>query len=165
MIASVSLRTGQSLRRGLGPSNYLSRGLELYLSPKDVRRWEHAAKAIKGKTFWKGRLIDNAEREYKNIKNSLCASVPNITFGWDSSEPFDWKRNADHALSSLAEQPALLWGGMILPFVYGGIHLTAWKFSFPSVIEAILWIGSSIGIMGTISWDVPSLFLVSQESC
>ncbi|MCJ1270800.1 hypothetical protein MMC22_010697 [Lobaria immixta] len=38
----------------------------------------------------------------------------------------------------------------ILPLIYGGIHLAAWNFDFPSHVESILWKVSSFIIMGLI---------------
>jgi len=35
--------------------------------------------------------------------------------------------------------------GMILPLVYGGIHLSAWNFEFPTSVESLLWKLASIG--------------------
>ncbi len=47
---------------------------------------------------------------------------------------FDFDENSDKAIRT-----SLRIVGAILPAIYGGVHLTAWNFEFPSETEALLW--------------------------
>ena len=39
---------------------------------------------------------------------------------------------------------------MLLPIIYGGIHLNAWAFDFPTSVERIIWKVCYIDIMATL---------------
>lgn len=48
-----------------------------------------------------------------------------------------------------------------LPIVYGGIHLSAWNFEFPSVTEDIMWKVASITIALTIPFWLAHLWVMT----
>ena len=52
-------------------------------------------------------------------------------------------------LTNLVNSPLLFFLSILLPIVYGGVHLSAWTFDFPTRVEALLWKIACIDIMGT----------------
>jgi hypothetical protein len=75
-------------------------------------------------------FLSRAERDFAclNVANS------NITFAY-SFGPFGLLSTP----IALIRAPGLYALGLLLPMVYGGIHLTAWNYAFPTSTESLLW--------------------------
>ena len=156
----VTLHTGEALACGLGPLFTRSgQALRLDLSDKDVQRWELAAAAI-----WKLDAIPApdvngfrvwTDTRYEGCNKSLSSSVPNIsynwTFAWSVRDLFTWIVCNEGFR-----------GEMLLPLVYGGIHLSAWDFHFPTAPEGLIWKIACIGIMGSISVQIMIYWTLSS---
>ena len=66
------------------------------------------------------------------------------------NKPFSIKEAQEVLYSTMDDDP-LFWFMLItLPIVYGSVHLTAWKFDFPSRVEQIMWRVACIIIAGGI---------------
>jgi hypothetical protein len=46
--------------------------------------------------------------------------------------------------------PRLVFLALVMPVVYGGIHLSVWNFEFPTALEKLLWKIASIGVAATL---------------
>lgn len=145
----VALYTGQSLQCGFGPSEENScsdqaHGWQLALSFKDIRRWELAARAMDRidaiqnlADFWcdeEGRI-----ETCQGISLDNSNLLPRFGEARRDLGPF--------ALFEIVGGGSDMIPSSILPLIYGGIHLTAWKYAFPSTIEHALWKTSGIGII------------------
>ncbi|PQE04309.1 hypothetical protein CJF30_00010057 [Rutstroemia sp. NJR-2017a BBW] len=53
--------------------------------------------------------------------------------------------------------PGLIVLALLMPVIYGGIHLSVWNFEFPTVLEKLLWKIASVGITATL----PVLFALA----
>ena len=162
-----TLLRDQYLPCGIGPSNW---GAPLHLTSTDIRRWELCASVIieLAKT-------DSREYEYGLAKieiDNLERFLQRLGF----TTPFVINiRNFEidgimDSLSSVVDYTSVLedTGHLLLYLLrfylpltaaYGGIHLSAWKFEFPSPIEAIIWrtacfiiMGNSFALLAIRSW-------------
>jgi hypothetical protein len=53
---------------------------------------------------------------------------------------FEWfAMTNDSDCSELVADPSTYVFLVMLPFLYGGIHLTAWNIEFPSLVESVMW--------------------------
>lgn len=179
---SLILHNGEFLESGIGPK---SKNGYIKMSAKDVRRWELASKELKelGKDEKMSKdkdadkdeemgedqeigNINNAGKVSKEEENGNKTRAPELTlqiqkrmsqiqkkyFGTLATRSRNAKTNSYLTLSfSLG----------ILPLIYGGIHLAAWNFDFPSHVESILWKVSGFIIMGLIPVVLLLLFLGS----
>lgn len=164
-----TLHPGQYLPCGIGVRPY---GHAQYdLGSSDVRRWELAASAIvdimKSSPRERYNLADTVKIESLNrflaeheITCTFEEYLPNLIN--DVLETLD--RYLGPRVSVLKETWALflylLRFFIPLTAAYGGIHLTAWNFEFPSRIESIIWriacfiiIGSSFALLAPPSWN------------
>ena len=155
------------------PGEYLPCGIGLKrmtadlfnLTSVDIRRWELCASAIieilkttspidaynladavkidKLNSFLDGHKLDEA----------FTIQIPN--FSMDDME-WDWIENVDASLLKQTGNLLLYLLRFFIPLTaaYGGIHLSAWNFEFPSRVESILWrtacfiiIGSSFALL------------------
>lgn len=175
---SLILHNGEFLESGIGPD---SANGYIELSAKDVRRWDLASKELgKGEKMSKDEDTDKDEqmgedqeigktnqagkfgKEEENRNNSRASEqtlhqkrslskrisqIQGIYLGTLAKRSRNAKANSKLSyLSSLG----------ILPIIYGGIHLAAWNFDFPSQVESLLWKFSSFIIIGL----APVLFLL-----
>lgn len=102
-------------------------------SAKDIRRWELAYQgASRNNSIQEGLTDVNLIRTVKPFRNALTTVHPPIL----NVEENDLGK-ATFALC-------------LLPIVYGGIHLAAWGFEFPSPVESVLWKISCLFIMSTV---------------
>ena len=146
--AAISLCTGQSLRCGIGPSNNMlssheSHGQELALSHTDIKRWELVAKALKKVVTIEDLArfrcdVNGRIKECQGFSLDGSNLVPNFGEKWSDDE--------GAFLDFIGSRSDMI-PGSVLPLIYGGIHLTAWNYTFPSTVEHILWKISGIGIM------------------
>ena len=113
--AVISLRTGQSLKCGLGPGMGWSRndrGLKLSLSSQDVQRWEFAAKILKKlDTF--SFDVENGNREWSGTRvegyeAGVSLASPNITSEGRITQNIRW--TVEGIIDTVMEERALLLG-------------------------------------------------------
>ena len=104
---------------------------------KDVRRLELTSKAPR----------NEGDRWVFGLRNNLSTHRSDFTFLQMESTRFPLQKN----------KPSLTFV-FLRPLFYGGIHLSAWDFEFPTPIELALWRASGIivgarlfVIVGTIS--------------
>jgi hypothetical protein len=136
-----TLKTGQALKCGFG---FIRRKLDdeeeeiIKLSKKGVARWEQASMAIvriegpkaDSEVFrFKGNEARYPQKYYHNSLNKRPYNLP--------------RRIRSGIYNNIAEvlwqNPELYILLVVLPAVYGGIHITAWDLEFPSGIERLLW--------------------------
>lgn len=65
------------------------------------------------------------------------ANVPGFNVLWFLSG--DLLKIDDAAVRMGYKDAVKLTFGFLLPTIYGGVHLSAWNFEFPSVVEGVLW--------------------------
>lgn len=151
--AIVSLKAGQSLPCGLGPVRMNDGNvLEIALSSKDIRRWELATEALR--KF--DRLQAPEDLYYENNMpeyQGLSLDSPNLLFKGMVPGGSKLERYSEMVFS-VTTVDSMFVSGVILPLIYGGVHLSAWNYSFPSTQECIMWRMSGIGIMAVIPLTV-----------
>lgn len=83
--------------------------------------------------------IGRALRFYRNMRSEELADISELLFGQRQSEPGahigNLVVNSIDAVWNGAEVPGLLYGSVI----FGGIHLAAWNFHYPTSTEQLLW--------------------------
>ena len=163
-----TLLPGQYLPCGLGPWKHLYTLFNL--TSVDIRRWELCASAIREimkttSTIYEYNLAGTVEinsipqflREQK-LDETLAVHIPN--FRTDDIEQYlaVWD-------PSLLRETGYLLLYLLRFFVpltaaYGGIHLSAWNFGFPSRVESVIWrtacfiiMGSSFALLTIPSWE------------
>lgn len=162
--ASITLKPGYALRSGFGYAlrNSWHSEQKLKLSRKQVEKWNRAAafinkhespdfqsqlpQALRPTTFYTWRYPNTQFHE------SLAEISPNFP---DIITYFSFSEIDQYFTDYLIEIPVFGLVATLLPLVYGGVHLSAWNFEFPTKIELLLWKISCFGIMAT----VPVLFL------
>jgi hypothetical protein len=152
----MKLRTGQNLENGLSPGalygyfpsdgsppTYLTKRsnlwsteetvifpLEIHLTRKALLRWERAGNAI----FQDGPAV-------LRISGHIWQRSWNFPYGKSGSfDPF--------SSSNLQNQWTLAMVLIMLLFAYGGVHLFAWNFGFPSSLERLLWRIAGLYLVG-----------------
>lgn len=169
----VALIPGQALNCGIGP--YTLPHLELdeeqritYLSAKDVLRWtklsewlhKYNQRHLRNKvSIAKTEDFDYNQHYSRSLYVQLNSPsgiiVPRDALSQYVSElpeyPFVLFYNGWWmvAMSLAVASNLLLILLVILPLIYGGIHLTTWNFHFASQTEQLLWRIACIDIMGT----------------
>ena len=168
----VALVPGQALDCGVRPNGLALEDVDdgfIYPSTKDVLRWKKLSEWIDNydrqnptKTIVRDYIGDrnyskalyNALQEVLKIRTSsgpLIAHAPNF--------PGNWSLSLDRAswfvaIILITFLPVFLMLLVVLPLVYGGVHLTTWNFGFSSKIEHLLWKIACIDIMGTIPFGL-----------
>jgi hypothetical protein len=145
---SYVLKPGQAAPCGIG--NGTDKALRV--AQRDLRRWETMMP-----------LLDkiNGDRQKPNRLQGISPRYPEQYFHKSLSEGgnlvFSLSTGTSRSLMSMSELAFRSWEetlttllAFILPFLYGGVHLTAWAFEFPSAIESLLWKIACIIIMATI---------------
>ena len=160
-----TLVSGNYLPCGIGLSGY--RHSFCNLTSVDIRRWELCASAISDilettsprdeqhladlDSFLNGHKLDK----------TFAFHIPNFTME-DIENSLD---EYSMPYGSLLRQTGLFLLFLLRFFIpltaaYGGIHLSAWNFEFPSRVESIIWrtacfiiIGSSFALLAVPSWD------------
>ena len=173
------LRPQEVLRCMIGPMPNES----LSLSEKDIKRYCHAAGALRKdpiQHFWKfDKPLPNQPpvcdltylKREKKWTHSTVSLVPR-----SSNFP---NRNFRHTKifallgNSLSDFGIYIW--CTLPIAYGGIHLSAWNFEFPTEVERLLWkiaaictmagMPASIAVCSTLAMmGIIAMILESEES-
>lgn len=144
-----SLKAGESLQCGLGLGEHSKYGT-IDLSIKLIRRWKAALAAL--------------ERIENPLKPGLLHEKEWIgEFHWTLSlGASNFLRNMTGYLIYIAEDffssdlfAMLLAMLIFLSIIYGGIHLSAWKWEFPSSAESIIWKVACFDIIGS-----PVVFII-----
>ena len=144
-----ALVPGQALDCGIRPSENLGPfGLSVpsgnevtYLTAKDALRWRKFSEMLEKHRSQDSHQSIESTLQSKQVSKSTCtlmthvSDIPNVSFG------------ASHFVPNISLFGMLF---IILPAFYGGIHLTAWNFCFPSKTEQLLWRISCSNIMGLI---------------
>ena len=127
-----TLEPGQYLECGIGPGQ---NGSKRTLSAKTVERWKLATKAMRGRP----NIYQNGPLD---LNNNLLSEYSN---NWvDSTLTMN---GAKRFHKDYAHTPVFYILYLFLPLIYGGIHLSAWSFNFPTFVEHVMWKASSIIIM------------------
>lgn len=154
-----TLTPGQGLESGLGPRpNEFRKDSVIELSKNDVERWNLAASA------WNTRKADSEDAMFHRVKIALhdnsefeayeigayfhhifTTRAVNIEF-WDPDEEEAFREFFD-TLALLGLKSGLLTLLALFLALHGGIHLSAWKFSFPTHCEKLLWRLSCFGLI------------------
>ena len=125
-----------------------------YLTAKDALRWRKFSEWLEKHRSQDSHQSIESTLQSKQVSKSTCTlmthvpDIPNVSF-------------------RVSHVPNISLFGIlfiILPAFYGGIHLTAWNFCFPSKTEQLLWRISCFNIMGLIpiTWlvlKIPDRFL------
>lgn len=138
--ARFILRHGEYLQSRFGPNS--QKGF-IYMSTKDVRRWKLADQAMRN-----DEEIDKDQEPGRALATDQSPpSKHNISsLGIYSSEKMS--KIQKRYIGTLAKHSAnftvrniliLICSLIILSLAYGGIHLAAWDFDFPSRVESLLW--------------------------
>ena len=153
-----TLLPGQYLPCGIGVSEF--QAMRFDLTSVDVRRWELCASVIGeiSNTTSPSNKHDPADRvkiddlyailDGHKLDIAFAIHVPNF-----STEGIDGALDKYDDLSPLKQTGILLL--YLLRFfipltaAYGGTHLSAWNFEFPSRIESIIWRTACLIIMGS----------------
>jgi hypothetical protein len=144
----VSLKSGQSLKCGLGPgydTNYFP--FEMELGETDVRRLELASMVLRESSLDLGYSSVNTNGAFHNFlrqwEGCLAPEATNI----DKPRYFQW---SGYEISDfLTADSTTIFAATILPLIYGGVHLTAWNYIFPTSPELLLWKIACFGIVAT----------------
>ena len=149
---------GQYLPCGIGVQAHCNARYDL--SPSDVRRWELAASAIL-------EIIKSCPRGVYNLaytrkieclfdfldkhhfRDTFVEYIPDFTK--DTLDYFDEDFQEEDSVLKETWALFLYLLRFFIPLnaAYGGIHLTAWNFEFPSRIESIIWRIACFIIMGS----------------
>ena len=169
----VALVSGQALNCGIGPCPHFGDEADVkitYLSAKDVMRWSKLSEWL-DKYEQQNPTDETALSQSENLddKHSLWwklragllrATIPEDSLSAHVSDLpgkagvfLDSEFWVD-AMAFVVRTKVLLTLLVALPLVYGGIHLTTWKFHFASQTELLLWKIACIDIMGTIPLGV-----------
>jgi hypothetical protein len=167
--AYITLKIGQALKSGFGLAHrmdtlFSSSGEKIRLSSKGVEKWNRAAAFInnyEGPNF-QNRLPQALQKDHhgryypeSRFENALEGISPNFpTFNMDGVWADIWGFSLFQYFSDL---PAFGLVVTFLPLIYGGVHLVAWNFEFPTKTELLLWKIACVNIMAT----VPVVFLGS----
>jgi hypothetical protein len=148
-----TVKPGQALKCGFG---YIRKWLDnededegiIKLSRKGVARWERASMAIarldgqktasepfRPVTYMPRYRHEHFDESLQMHANNLDLLVLDMEF--------------DDIVEMLWRNPVLFILLIVLPAVYGGIHLTAWDLEFPSGIERLMWKLSCLDIIIT----------------
>lgn len=148
---STYVRGGEALSCGFGATKRRDEfNYGLLVTRKGAVRWERAARAIfkidsvehNGDRFHHAHGIPRYEDSFYH--NSLSTYSGNLPA---HSESLSHLRGV---FLFLLNEPLLLFLLLLLPIAYGGIHLSAWNFNFPSRIEKFLWMIACFDIMGAV---------------
>ena len=163
-----TLLPDQYLPCGIGPRNWVA---PLHLTSTDIRRWELCASVIieLAKTDSREYEYGLAKIEIDNLERFLQRLGFTTPFVINIRN-FEIDGIMDSWPNCIENTSVLLEIGHVLLFLlrffvpltaaYGGIHLSAWNFEFPSRVESIIWrtacfiiIGSSFALLALPSWE------------
>ncbi|KAF4965154.1 hypothetical protein FSARC_7021 [Fusarium sarcochroum] len=119
------------------------------LYAEDIQRWNHVIQAIEyldGKVQQPEPFRHNHQRvrySDQNFHNAFTRSAGNFQYSEES------RIDPDQILTFIINSPILLVLLLVLPGLYGGIHLATSNLTFPTDIERLLWKIASIDIIVT----------------
>jgi len=150
----LKLQPGQALKCGLGIS---SKSSWRSFTTQEVAMWTRIINAI-----------DDPEREATvTMEHFVAKSFFHDYFSPRLKSVNTGIKNFESVIEGLTQStkeflPFLL-NMTAISIVYGGIHLTAWNYEFPSFIENVLWKVSCFGIIGFIPdilvWHLASKYI------
>ncbi|CZR32441.1 uncharacterized protein FPRO_02011 [Fusarium proliferatum ET1] len=117
------------------------------LYPEDIQRWTHVIRAIENLD---GQIQEpqpfrgshqRARYQDQNFHNAFLRSAGNFQYSEES------RVDPDQILSFIVDNPILLVLLLVLPGLYGGIHLGTAQVLFPTDLEKLLWKIASIDII------------------
>ena len=121
-----NLDKGQSLSNGLGIKHD---SFSRTLSEKDVKRWTQATIAMRQEPE-----KYSADKELRSPPNCLRKRSKNIVNG-----AINVTNLRDGFIDDFNDDPFYYAMLIVLPIVYGSVHLAAWNFEFPTKVEMIMW--------------------------
>lgn len=152
-----TLVQGQALQCMIGPSQGL-----VYLSAKDVQRWNFLARYLRQCGLSKSvNGLVRQEKHITTIKFDHCVKISDLlsshmnSFHFGRQSQLSHQMNFSYDVSYLIDIPSatdfelIIFLFVFLSLAYGGIHLAAWNFQFPSVTEQLVWKIACIIIMTT----------------
>lgn len=153
------LLTNEALACGLA-----NVGVPIKLTPRSLAYWESvkegldsAQRITKSRPRVKPLWLEQAVLDAVPLKPSLDKS--NLQF------PVTDLLLMDHFPLDRSLRNRQLLVAMILPAIYGGIHIAALSFDFPSSLESHVWLYSSLYIaLGLPIWQVMAWFMVIYET-
>lgn len=119
------------------------------LYPEDMERWKHVVNAVEflDDKIQKPQPFRNSCPQVRypnqNFHNAFTRSAGNIQYSEESGI------DPDQIMTFILNSPVLLVLLLVLPALYGGIHLSTGGLRFPSSLEQLLWKISSIDIIIT----------------
>lgn len=148
-----TLRPGEFLESGFGPES----SYHISMSAKDIRRWELAHQVIsKDKSFKQDFIQRNWIQTQSRFGDALIKRSPTIypdaleDLNSSLNNLFQSNKNARLAFLAL----------VLLPVAYGGIHLAAWGFEFPSPAQSLLWKISCLIIMSFVFIVIIPIYVI-----
>jgi hypothetical protein len=146
----TKLLPGQALPSGVGFIARTADGEEapsFGITAKDILRYERIMTWINSRDGQRSEIeiFSYCDGRYpqESFRKGLKRYSNNIPIG----DSFMKQRGDPNHYLRVAQ---ILSASMILPITYGGIHLTAWNFEFPTYIEKLLWQISCFIIMGSL---------------
>jgi len=169
----LTLSPGDIIEGGLGPGGYHENG-KIHLSAKDVNRWRLATLALHqlGVTletfkFAKHRALNPSAWTLRAVVVDHFREefgIEPMVFLQPSASDIDWRldTNVLHLIGGLSVMLIPIF--LILAGAYGGIHLAAWHFVFPTKTESILWrIASMESTTGSLVMPVLLLMFLMDD--
>jgi hypothetical protein len=148
--AKCTLASGQALESGAGPSFKYSVYEKYELSSKDILRWNLAAFAFKKDVYlgYRGSEEDDwinngptgtqgVARKWRQMIHSNSLSVRAVNVALVAINSTYWVQAND--LVDVGLNPRLMSLLSLFLAAHGGIHLSAWNFSFPTRPEMLFW--------------------------
>lgn len=135
-----TLEPGEFLESGFGPQS----PYQISMSAKDIRRWELAYQGIgKDKLFQEDSMQRNWLQAGSHFRDALTEHPLTIYLKVNN----DIINFLTKSLKSDENGKLAFLALVLLPAAYGGIHLAAWGFEFPSPVESLIWKISCVIIM------------------
>jgi len=155
----ATLEVGQALRCGFGwAKRYVSSRRKMNLSPKDIQLWIRAAAFIHkhdGPEVQFPQAFHPDSRDYRprypesdfhQALEDISTNFPKLNDSAGILERLKWLELVDYIFNF----PVFGVVAAFLPVAYGGVHLSAWTFQFPTETELLLWKIACFDIMITI---------------
>ena len=143
VVENIRMERGEKLQCGLGPRNSL-----IVLDPKAVRRWTRTGQAINNLDP-KSEFAIKADGE-EGVKVRACKGLrldeTSLPDQWDTLSGDKSMKTFTIFIGDLGDGFVRI-GGVLLSWIYGGVHLTAWHYPFVTRSEQLLWRISGITVM------------------
>lgn len=136
----AELGPGEALESGIGQNRFASDNIKLAV--RDVRRLEKVAIALTALGPFQHMGAFNKNPKFTGFVTFLKVFMGNLDQAYSIFDADDFFFGDDETLKLVLFS--------VLPIIYGGIHLTAWAFDFPTSVERIIWRVCCIDIMATL---------------